>query len=653
VSRMTTIKGRAQRWEQSRWGIPALLVLVVGIVYANSFPGVFIFDDHSIVQNNSLLHPLDLVTILRSDYWGGFLHSGLYRPLTILSLGLNRLLFGPEPFGFHLVNVLLHAGVTILLFRMLRVWGVTSLAAGSAALLFAVHPLHLEVVDVVVGRSELLAALFLLAGFIVARRRNFWAAPLVCLCYLLALLSKEHAVTFLALLPLWETFAAGSPRIWKERWPLYAGLLTVAILWQLWICFGVIHSLPLFPLVEAVAPLAFVDGTTRVLTALHLQWIYLGKLLVPSGLQAVYSVADMPAFISSPFSLAGLLVTTATGGVLVLLAWGWRRRSPLALFGLFYCVAFLPTANLVFAIGVSMAERLTYFPAIWFCAGLGTLFAALGTASRRQRWGIAVLVGYLLMLGGMTMWRNRDYSNEVRLWSAEVVQNSQDFLGWQSLADSLLAAGNIEEGDQAYQWMLYFAPDYPAGLRGRTTFLLKQKRYAEALATAHKAFALSSKQNDAIGLAFDGLDLAEANLVLGECAQALSYLDGPSRIMRAQLQYVALRSATLSCLGRDAEAVDELANIDDSRLNGLLRYQYAKSLFRLGRIKEARSHLEKAVKGGEDDAAVWNLLGMVCTEMNEPEAAQAAFAKAVTLAPGAARYRENLQRVRWSDGKRR
>lgn len=554
---MATVRERVQRLGQTSWGIPVLLVLGVGIAYANSFPGFFILDDYAIVKDNPLVHDPELSTIFRSDYWGRFANSGLYRPLTILSLGLNRLLFGPTPFGFHLVNVLLHAGVTVLLYRMLRIRGISLVAAGVGSFLFAVHPLHIEVVDVVVGRSELLAALFLLSGFIIAHRRGLGAALLVCLFYLLALLSKEHAVTFLVLLPLWEAFDAKSFRIWKERWPLYAGLLAVAILWQLWVHLGVIHLMPRLPLAEAVSPLAFVDGTTRMLTVLHHQWLYLFKLLIPVGLEAVYSVADLPDFITSALSPAGLLVLVATGGVLGLLFRGWQNNNPLSLFGMLYLVAFLPTSNFLFAIGVTMAERLTYFPSVWFCAGSGLFFAQSLARQRLQRWVWPILVCYVLMLGSMTLRRNPDYANEVRLWSVEVVNNSSDYLGWQNLGDSLLAAGNIGEADTAYLWMLHFAPGYPAGLRARTAFYLKQERYAEALPSALKVFALSQNQRDAIGVAFDGLDLAEVYLGLGECARALSYLDGPSLLMRDQLQYTALRSATLSCLGRDAEVVDE------------------------------------------------------------------------------------------------
>lgn len=635
--------GLAVRFAVSEWGISALLVLAVVIVFANSFPGTFILDDLLIVAQNPLVQHPDLALIFRSDYWHGYENSGLFRPLTILSLGLNRLLLGPAPLGFHLVNVLLHAGVTVLLYRVLRIWGVTFLAAGTGAVLFAVHPLHVQVVNEVVGRSELLVALWLLAAFLLAQRRSVGAGLLVCLCYLLALLSKEHAITFVALLPLCDAFAAGSVRVWKVRWPLYAGLVAVCAFWLLWRTFGVINPLPPFQPAEAAAPLAYVAGTTRALTALHHQWLYLGKLVLPLGLQTVYSVADLPAFIRSFTSPAGLLLVSGTLVLLGLLAWGWRCQQPAALFGVLYLVAFLPTSNLLFPIGVTVAERLAYFPSLWFCAGCGVLVAPLLAGKGWQRWCWVVLFCYVLWSGGMTVWRNRHFASAVQLWQAEVANNPNDFLGWESLAQRLYAERRVEEADAAFRRMLEIAPDYPGGLRSRTAFFLAQKAYDQALSSAARVYALSQAKGDPIAMAFDGLDLAEVYLGLDECALALAYLDGPTLPLR-NLRAMGIRSSTLSCLGRDSEAVELLAGVDSEQLPSRQRYQYGLSLYRLGRLNEARQQLEAVARGENHDEA-WNLLGVVYAQQSDWPAARAAFARAVELQPERADYRVNLLRV--------
>lgn len=629
------------------WFIPTFLLLTALLVYANSFPGAFILDDHIIVEENLLVRDADLVAIFTSDYWHGVENSGLFRPLTILSLAVNRLLTGPAPWGFHLVNLLLHAAAAFLLWRVLLARAMPVPGATAAALLFAVHPLHVEVVNVVVGRSELLVAVFLLAGFLVARRSGVAASLLVAACYLLALLSKEHAITFLILLPLLDLHEHGRAA-WPRRWRLYAGLLAVTGGWLCWRAFGVVNPLPPFALTEAAAPLAFVPPLTRILTALQLQGLYLLKLLAPLGLQTVYSPADLPPFVTSPWSLAGMAVLLGTAGTALLLWRGWRRRNAAALFALCYLVAFLPTANLVMAIGVSFAERLSYFPSVWFCAALGALFAALAGNGRWRSGAVVAGVLYLALLGGMTLARNRAYADELSLWTAEAAQNPRDYLAWESLAQLSARRQRPAEAEQAFRRMLELAPDYQGGLRSYTDYLARQGRFAEALVHAQRSFALSVAQADPMAMAFDGEDLADLLLGMDLCTDSLALLDGPVRPLQS-LRTMQLRGGALSCLGRDGDAVAVFAVIDDHLLTPPYRYRFALSLYRLGRLADARGQLEKSV-AGQPAGESWNLLGAVCAELGDWPAALAAFDAAVAAEPDNARYRENLARARRMGG---
>lgn len=628
------------------WVIPAGLFLLTLLAYASSFPGAFILDDLHIAQENRLVQAPDLYTIFTTDYWLDFENSGLFRPVTILSLALNRQLLGSGAWGFHLVNVLLHGGVVVLIWQLLRGWKLTVQAAFAGAAVFAVHPLHLEAVNIVVGRSELLVAFFLLAAFLFARHGGRASAVPVCFCYLLALCSKEHAITFLALLPLTEAFFGGY-HLWRRRWPLYAGLLAVAIAWLGWRHYFIIlgNPLPRFPLTEAAAPLAFVDLSARVLTALHHQGWYLLKLFVPHGLQSVYSVNDMPEFVRSAFSLTGLLVAAGTVLVLGALVHGWRRRSFLALCGSLYLLSFLPTSNLFFATGATFAERLAYFPSVWFCAGLaGVLTLAMRQGWWRQ-WCWVVPAFYLLFLCGALLLRSPDYAGELTLWSAEVEDNPADFLGWQSLAESYNNLGRYEEADLAFQTMLSLAPDYPGGLRSRTAFFLTKGMYERALPSAERVYELSRKKQEPIAMAFDALELAEVTLKLNDCGRAMGLLDGPALPLIHHLRAREVRAVTLACLDRHEEAVKIFAGIEGEPKEHRMRYQHGLSLFTLGRLDEARVQLQNAVAQNDDDAAAWNLLGVVCAQSGEWDAAIAALEQAVALAPDNTGYHENLNRA--------
>ena len=632
------------------WFTPLALALLAVLAYANSFPGAFILDDLHIARNNPLFAEFDFITLLRSDYWYGIENSGLYRPLTILSLYLNRLLLGDGPLGFHLVNVLLHAGVTVLLWRVLLRWGFPAVGAFVAGVIFALHPIHSEVVDVVVGRSELLAALLLLTALLIARQAEGVRVLAVCGCFLLAMFSKENAIVLLALLPLLDAFVAGSWRVWLRRWPLYLALVVTAAAWLLWREVGLINPLPRSRVTEAANPLAYVDGATRVLSALQLQGMYLIRMLLGIGLQAVYAPTDLPEMVNSATSLRGFAVIAAlaAGGVLCTL--GWRRRHPLALFALLYLVSFLPTANIVMPIGIAFAERLAYLPSIWYCAAIGVGSARVLETWRYNRFALAAIYGYALWLGGTTLQRNLDFVSEYALWSAEVRNNPEDYLAWQNLAEIHASAGRLQDADSAFRRMLELAPDYPGGLRSRTYFLLKHDRYEEALEPVTRAYALARAKDDPVDISFDGLDAAEVHLGLGNFETALRYVEGTSMLqLRAHYRFLELRGKALANLGRDKEAVEDFARVTADLHGSDIRYYHGQSLFRLGRVAEARQQLERAVRV-KSDAPTWNLLGVACATLHDRPAAAQAFAQAVALAPENGDYRDNLVKARREAG---
>lgn len=627
------------------WLVAALLLGLTLLVYANSFPGAFILDDLHIVQNSPLVANFDVVTIFRSDYWHGIENSGLYRPLTIFTLALNRLLLGEATWGFHLVNVLLHGSVAVLIWLTLPRWGLPRAVALLAALLFSVHPLHTEVVNLAVGRSELLVALLLTAAFYFARDSGRRAGIPVALCFFAALLAKENAITFLALLPLWEAFRARNWRIWRERWPLYAALLALAGLWLVLRTYVVIATQLPANYSHEGAPLAFVPWGVRVLSALQYQGLYLAKLFLPHKLQVAYSTADLPPFITSPWSLSGLLILVSTAVVAALLVIGWRRRSPIALFATLYAVSFAPTANLFFPIGVTVAERLTYYPSLWFCAGVA---AAIGLLLRQQHWrrlGWGLCAVYLLLLAAICVVRNPDFGSETRLWNAEVVDNRGDFLAWQNLAESLSNGRRYLEADAAYRHMLELAPDYPGGLRARSAFFRTLGRYQEALEPASRALAIALERNDLPAVSYDHVELADIYLGLKNYPAALTHLDQVDPRMGVTSRLLVIRGKALAGLDRCQEATETIERIVSLSAQTDIRLPYSLCLLKLGRLEEARLQLEAEVKR-EETADAWNLIGVVCAQQGDLANAVQAFERASMLAPESQYHRDNLERAR-------
>ena len=158
-----------------------------------------------------------LGNIFQNDFWGTPItkeqsHKS-YRPVTVLTFRLNYLLTEVSPLGYHAVNVLLHAGVT-LLYHQLAGSLLSRLPAALAALLFAVHPVHTEAVTGVVGRAELLASVFFLVVILqyskMARQNSVsWRGlMLTSLLICLSMFSKEQGITVIAVCVVHEVFVA-------------------------------------------------------------------------------------------------------------------------------------------------------------------------------------------------------------------------------------------------------------------------------------------------------------------------------------------------------------------------------------------------------------------------------------------------------------
>jgi tetratricopeptide (TPR) repeat protein len=262
-----------------------------------------------------------------------------------------------------------------------------------------------------------------------------------------------------------------------------------------------------------------------------------------------------------------------------------------------------------------------------------------------QRLGWALCGVYLILLSGISIWRNPAFASETRLWQAEVASNPKDFLGWQNLAESLSNSRRYVEADAAYRQMLALAPDYPGGLRARTSFLRGQGRHQEALQTASKALAIAQARSDFTAIAFDRVELAEVSLGLKAYDQALAHLDQVDPRMGVTTRYLEIRGKALAGLGRYQEAAATIERIVTIGKQSDIRFHYGLVLLNLNRLEEARRQIEEDVKL-RNDAQAWNLLGAICAQLGDWAAAVSAFEQASILKPENAYYRENLARAR-------
>jgi len=385
----------------------ALLLAVAMLVYGNTLLNDFTFDDGPYILRNPTVTHLSLRGVFVPTR-----ASNVFRPVSFATFVLNMAAGGGQPLGFHLFNLLLHAIVTFLLYLVLKklleglVQGAT--IAWVAALLFAVHPIHTEAVASIVGRFELLAALFLLAAWLLHLRER---PAFALLCFVLALMSKESAVVFVLLAPAGDYAFGKLKPLQRYGWIAGVGAVYMALLWK--IQGGRFGPRLISPLDN---PLKWLPADLRFLNALRVAWKYVGLHVYPATLSCDYSYNAIHLYANWRHA-----IPAAAAAMLVLALWGWTlwtKRSEWFLAGAIYLCGFAVTANLFVPTGTIMGERLAYLPSAGFCLLAALLWTRL--EQRRQKLAWAVLAILVTTLAARTMVRNRDWRDNLRLFSAGV-----------------------------------------------------------------------------------------------------------------------------------------------------------------------------------------------------------------------------------------
>lgn len=400
------------------WIAPAL----AAAVYLNTLGAGFTLDDIEIVRDNPATRSLaNLPEIFTTDYWHAWKYADhtLYRPFTVATYALQHAVSGTDPAPYHVVNVLLHALATFLLFLLLRDLFDERVAA-IAAVLFAVHAIHTEAVAGIVGRAEILALCGILAcclGYFRATRRGGGAGwgVVSAVAYLAGTMSKETGIVAPAVILATEAMFPKQRRLFRgDR--RAAGLFAA---------YGVAAAAFLGLRAHAVsgrsvhAALAGLSTAQRIGVALGEAAGSVGQLFLPIGLSADYPAASVrvPHGILDPGVIAAL-VLIAVGAHLVVRS---RRTWPAAAWGVaFFALTFFPVSNLAFAIGVTRAERLLYAPSAGFVAAVAGLVAPLLRPAARGRIVLAGVGAASLVLAAMTWQRNRDWHDDCALAEATV-----------------------------------------------------------------------------------------------------------------------------------------------------------------------------------------------------------------------------------------
>lgn len=464
---------------------PSACALVFAVAVALHLWGLghgFVFDDHLLVETNARVHALDVGAAFSTPYWGPERNDGLYRPATLVSLGLDWKIGGGDPFWFHLVNVLLHGLVAALVAVVARATLDDEFAGLCAGVLFAAHPVHVEAVQWIAGRAELLVALFVLGGLAATLRAGRARAAIVLLCAGLALLSKEHGILALPLAGLAALYLGPPERGSRTILALGAAFAGLVVCWL------VLREMavgdPRYPTPVEDNPLVARSGIDRLVGALAVGVRWIGQLLLPWSSAADYG-APVRLAGAVPVGVAAI-VTVLALGLLAGCAIRLRRSKPaIAFWCAFLVLAYLPASNLPFSIGTVFAERLLYLPSVGVCALLGAGLAGI----RRRKVGVAVLVLLSIGYGALSVARGPDWRSDRSLFEHEIAHPPYSSRAAVGLAQ-VIQDEDPTRAEKLYREAATMTPDSIGMHLAYGTFLLKRGDSAAALRHLARADAL-------------------------------------------------------------------------------------------------------------------------------------------------------------------
>lgn len=502
------------------------IVLVTGAIFANSFGGIFVFDDQDSIGSNPTIRRLWPVWQTLCPPNAGKTVGG--RPLLNLSFALNYAISGDEIWSYHALNLAIHILGALLLFGVARrtllvpsmresFGSAATLPAFVIALLWAIHPLQTESVTYVVQRAESLVGLFYLLTLycfirgVHSDKGRLWYAGAIIAC-LAGMATKEVMVSAPLMVLLYDrTFCVGSFReAWRRR-GLYASLAST------WVLLGV-----LVVLANNRGETAGFGTGIRWWSYLCTQFVAIVHYLVlcvwPSPLVLDYG----SAMALNAWEIVPCAVLVCSLGLATAVAiWRWPKAGFL---GAWFFAILAPTSSVVPVTTQTVAEHRMYLPLAAVVAAV-VLGGDQGIrALVRRRWltasgafalGVCLTVPAATSMAMGTWARNKVYHSELAIWSDTVAKAPNNARAQAQLGNVLFGLGQTEEAIAHFRKALEIQPDYDMPLNSLGNVLCKLGQSEEAVPYYQRALEINPQHS----LAHN--NLGNALLALGRTEEAV------------------------------------------------------------------------------------------------------------------------------------
>lgn len=584
--------------------IAAVLIANVNVLFAE-----LVWDDIVVIKDDKLIRHLSTVPAV---FTHPFLAS-YYRPMVSVSFAVERAIWGLEPFGFHLTNLILHIANSLLALVFLRRIVRNAEIAFFAALLFAIHPVH-KGIAYISDRTGVLAAFFFLASLIFYMGyRESKGRGGASLKYLLALVlcsaaffSKEEAIMLPAAVIMIDAF------IYQDK--MKSGGLAGAALYLPFIALAGFYLFARAAVLGSEAGMFetfLIEPVRRLLTIPVIMLDYFLLLIFPIGLD----FNPRTPLVSGP-EMETIGAWICMVAFLAVIPWFFKRSRPVAFGLLWFPLIFAPMSNVI-PIFPELADselftpiHFLYLPSIGiFLSASCGLNALLGIFRGRpaytlyRRATLAAFSGVILIFMLLSIGRNSTWKNEVRLFGHMARMHPENPAIHANLGNALLDSGNVKEALQEFNRAVELGPDVAECHNGLGLAYLKMGLPAKAAEAFREAIRLKPKYPGPYG------NLAVALVQRGKFPEAIESAKNAVALVPGDSQ--------------------KLANL------GMV-YMHA------GKLADAERELLKAIEADPEDAEAQNALGAVYSLQGQYDKARDQWERALEINPQFEDARDNL-----------
>ncbi len=652
------------------------LGVVSFLIYANTLLNGFVMDDVMVLKENRMvLKGMSAIPeLLSTPHMRGYLiiPNDLYRPLSLVMFAIEYQLFGLSPGVHHFFNVLTFAGCSIMLFLFLNKFfgGKRTAVAFIAALIFAVHPVHTEVVANIKSRDELMCFFF-----------GFWSLNLFMnymkdgkmtqlllgvLAFYLAIISKETVIAFLGIIPI-LFFIYNNPD--KKR-AMYITAGTVIA----FIVFMAIRTsvLKAYDANQPAAEVEFIDNAlsgapdaislfaTKIVVMGH----YLRLMFIPYPLLSTYSFNSIP--FADFTSIAFWLSLAAYGAMIYFMVTRFlkNKKDPWAFAIMFYLATIFLFSNFPFLMGAELAERFAFFASAGTCLLMALAIEQWIIKSKEADVSIiksskvlTILAPLCLIYSGMTFARNAEWKDNLTLYKADVKRSPNDVRLYHNVAAALAEELYEEVTDSVKKKEI----DQEA-LGYLRDGLKIYENYADLYVEMARIFDRNKQYDSAIkynkiGLSLNPINFTANNNLGSVMITAGKYREAIPYFLRAMEYNPNFKYAYLNV----ARCYAQLKQFDSAIINfrKLLEFEpnnldvvqeIGTAYFMAAKYDSAQYYYQLVLKQKPNDPNTTNNIGAILLNTKRYAEAVPYFQKAVALNPGYLNAYSNLARAYYFSG---